>query len=121
MKCFMHPQKEAIAACRNCGKGMCADCSSYSSHSGICPACKKEELIMERKQLVYSNSSLTTEKRWYIFKLIILFITIIYPFYAWYQIANINKQITSNSDRICFLDKEIRKIEDALMKGDRIL
>jgi hypothetical protein len=27
MRCFNHRDKEAIAVCRSCGKGVCADCS----------------------------------------------------------------------------------------------
>ena len=43
MKCFIHFGEEAVAACRNCGKGMCTNCSAYSNHSGICPECRKKE------------------------------------------------------------------------------
>ncbi len=43
MKCFVHLDKEAIAACKTCGKGMCDNCSAYSNHSGICPECRKKE------------------------------------------------------------------------------
>ncbi|MGN0765892.1 MAG: hypothetical protein ACI4MO_05385 [Christensenellales bacterium] len=47
MKCFMHPDVEAIATCKKCGKAMCANCSAYSNHSGICPQCKMEEYQAE--------------------------------------------------------------------------
>ena len=30
---------------------MCADCSSYSQHSGICPECRCDEFIKERTSL----------------------------------------------------------------------
>lgn len=51
MKCFIHTSQEAISVCKKCGKAMCADCSSYSQHSGICPECRREEFIHERAQL----------------------------------------------------------------------
>lgn len=48
MRCFIHPEKEAISVCKNCGKAMCADCSAFSGHNGICPECRLEEFIQER-------------------------------------------------------------------------
>ena len=51
MRCFIHGSKEAIAACRKCGKGMCDDCSAYSGHTGICPACRRDEFVAERNAL----------------------------------------------------------------------
>lgn len=51
MKCFIHVSREAISVCRKCGKAMCADCSSYSQHSGICPECRRDEFIKERASL----------------------------------------------------------------------
>ena len=50
MKCFIHNEVEAIAACRKCGKGMCQDCSAYSGHTGICPECRRQEFILEATQ-----------------------------------------------------------------------
>lgn len=47
MKCFIHPDSEAVAVCKRCGKAMCIDCSSYSEHSGICPECRREEFERE--------------------------------------------------------------------------
>lgn len=51
MRCFIHPQTEAIAVCKRCGKAMCDDCSSYSGHSGICPECRLNEFRMEEDLL----------------------------------------------------------------------
>lgn len=42
MKCFIHKNDDGIAVCTDCGKAMCANCSSHTNHSGICPECKKE-------------------------------------------------------------------------------
>ena len=47
MRCFIHTNVEAIAACRQCGKGMCENCSAYSGHTGICPECRRNEFIAE--------------------------------------------------------------------------
>lgn len=51
MKCFIHVSQDAISVCKRCGKAMCADCSSYSQHSGICPECRRDEFIKERASL----------------------------------------------------------------------
>ena len=56
MKCFCHGGVEAVAACRVCGKGMCAECSAYSGHKGICPACRKEEFEKELAQRYAQHS-----------------------------------------------------------------
>ena len=37
MKCFYHEQKDAVGQCRNCGKGLCKDCTI--EHNGICKDC----------------------------------------------------------------------------------
>lgn len=57
MKCFIHTTQEAISVCKRCGKAMCADCSSYSQHSGICPECRREDFIKERAVLQENLSS----------------------------------------------------------------
>jgi hypothetical protein len=44
----MHPEAEASAVCKKCGKAMCQDCSSYSGHSGVCPSCRRMQFIAER-------------------------------------------------------------------------
>ncbi len=59
MKCFIHSAKEAVAACRRCGKGMCDDCSAYSGHSGICPECRRKEFIKE----IHNKENAQREKR----------------------------------------------------------
>ena len=50
MKCFIHMHEEALAVCNRCGKAMCASCSAYSGHKGICPECRRNEFIAERKE-----------------------------------------------------------------------
>ena len=59
MKCFIHGAKEAVAACRKCGKGMCSDCSAYTGHSGVCPSCMLVEYQHELSQNEAEQRSLT--------------------------------------------------------------
>lgn len=49
MQCFIHQDEVAIATCKNCGKAMCANCSAYSRHSGVCPACRLDEFEKKRE------------------------------------------------------------------------
>ena len=50
MRCFIHNESEAIATCVRCGKAMCAKCSAYNNHNGVCPECRRLEYIEEVKQ-----------------------------------------------------------------------
>ena len=106
MKCFIHLGAEAIAVCRNCGKGMCADCSAYSGHSGICPECRKNEFIQERNLLINENKSLV----WEIAKSAFLCVFII-PILS--LVKNIRKK-KSNTERIAKLTTEIDRLEKVL-------
>ena len=114
MKCFIHFNQEAVAACRTCGKGMCASCSAYSNHSGVCPECRKKELEEERLARINQTSKL----KWAIFKsaalTILLCWTVIFGIvygYKWYK----NKvALKDNEDRIVYLSGEIAKLDKAL-------
>ena len=117
MKCFIHTGKEAIAACRKCGKGMCADCSSYSNHSGICPQCRREEFEDQAIKLDFSIEQTKKERTWYIVKLILLVWTIIYPLYALFMIFKCNQTINENSIKYNNLIIEINKLKNALRTG----
>lgn len=114
MKCFIHFDAEAIAACRTCGKGMCAECSAYSNHTGVCPECRKKEFEKEVAHLTVENKNL----KWGIFKAaataILLFWTIgglIVGSVRWYKRK---KQYNANAERIDTLAKEIEKLNGAL-------
>lgn len=110
MKCFIHWEADAIAACKTCGKGMCADCSAYSGHSGICPECRKEELIHARNFLVEENVDLIFDivksALWCVF-----IITI--PFKV-FRIFRITKKRKLNAERIAILTAEIDRLNNAL-------
>ncbi len=114
MRCFVHINEEAIAACRHCGKGMCANCSAYSGHSGICPECRKVEFEKEVKSLKSYNKEL----KWGIIGAaagtILLFWTIIFGLIfgiSWYKKK---KEYENNEERIFYLESEIEKLNKVL-------
>ncbi len=114
MKCFIHFNQEAIAACTKCGKGMCANCSAYSGHSGICPECRKVEF----QQQVASLNEGKQENIWKIVKwsfLAIFVVTI--PFSAGFIIYNAF-QIKKANERIAYLEGEIIKLSKATSRGN---
>ncbi len=58
MKCFAHPQADAVASCKHCCKGMCAECSKDSGFGMVCSTtCESEvnavHLMVERSKKVY--------------------------------------------------------------------
>ncbi len=42
MKCFNHPEIDAVMTCSSCGKGLCRDCTVQKSTSIYCSQCVKE-------------------------------------------------------------------------------
>lgn len=117
MRCFFHETKEAIAACRKCGKGMCEDCSSYDNHSGICPNCKKEDFKKEISQLYCDIEFIKNSKFWTILKSVLFFWLIIPIFICIKNIKEDNTAIVNKQSRIDYLEQEIIKIENSLKKG----
>ena len=115
MKCFVHINEEAIAACRRCGKGMCANCSAYSHHTGICPECKKIEFEEEVANLKYANKEL----KWSIFGAaagtILLCWTVIFGLIFGITWHNRKKEYSKNELRIIFLEGEIQKLNGILV------
>ncbi len=114
MKCFIHFDAEAIAACRTCGKGMCAECSAYSGHSGVCPECRKKEFEKERANLTAQNKEL----KWGIVRAavgtVLLFWTVIFGIINGVKWYKRKKQYNKNVERIDVLSKEITKLNKAL-------
>ena len=114
MKCFIHINQEAVAACRSCGKGMCSNCSSYSNHSGVCPECRKNEFIQERNNRLNQVGSL----KWEIFKsafcTVLFAITIIGGvIFAW-KWHKSKLALEENEKRIAYLTGEIAKLDKAI-------
>ncbi len=117
MKCFIHLNEEAIAACRQCGKGMCANCSAYSSHSGICPECRRKEF----ESKITSLQSERQDNVWSIVKWAfasVLVVTI--PFSLYFIAANVlrNKKI---DEEVYRLEGEVKKLSKALSNGRAVI
>jgi len=57
MRCFNHPDREAVGICKGCSKGLCTDCVVDLGH-GI--ACKgvHEELVETYNTIVTKNARL---------------------------------------------------------------
>jgi hypothetical protein len=36
MRCFNHPEREAVGICKSCSKGICSDCASDLGHGLAC-------------------------------------------------------------------------------------
>ena len=121
MKCFIHLDKEAIAACRNCGKGMCADCSSYSGHSGICPACRNEEYKKELRSLQMEDEGWEWDRAKSIIAAVLLCWTIVgafvYGIRAKEKLANHEQRVA----RMNYLKREIAKLDKAMAKGTGVI
>lgn len=52
MNCYNHPNKDALAMCINCGRGLCNEC--MSSKAGLCVSCYHAYLRVKiKKALLY--------------------------------------------------------------------
>ena len=97
MKCFVHIEKEAIAACRQCGKGMCEDCSAYSGHTGICPECRLKEFKAEVAQKLQENKELKRDFILRIVKSVLLFWLLLIPVLVGLVVClKLNKQMNKH-------------------------
>ena len=114
MRCFIHNEAEAVATCKRCGKAMCAKCSAYSGHSGVCPECRRLDFIQEVKR---NNASIAThrkEKAWNVFYAVILCWTVIFLFVNIYRYKKHAKQIEALLTRNDTLNAEIDKLTKSL-------
>jgi hypothetical protein len=55
LRCFYHPEAEAIGVCRNCGKGLCGGCA-VDLGDGL--ACRDRCEAKAQALINYSNASL---------------------------------------------------------------
>lgn len=110
MRCFIHTDVEAIAACRKCGKGMCSNCSAYSGHTGICPECRRNEFILEAATKRNRVVALEKEIKWNIAKTVLLFWTLYFLFAGIYEHSKMKKELETLNQRIDVLDKEIIRL-----------
>lgn len=59
MKCFNHPQNEAVGSCKHCFRGVCAQCARDSGFGLACSeACEAE--VQSVHALVERNKKLAT-------------------------------------------------------------
>ncbi len=42
MRCFYHPEKEAVGVCQWCGRAVCMECQRTESGKVACPSCSEE-------------------------------------------------------------------------------
>ena len=118
MRCFIHNESEAISVCKRCGKAMCATCSAYSGHTGICPMCRLKEF---EGKYAYKKSE---RKRaiagiviWAIFSILILFAApLVSVITGILMIVNIIKTVSLSND-MKMLQDEINKLRRALSQG----
>ena len=56
MKCFTHPQADAVAQCSQCHKGTCTDCAHDIGGATLCPSCVqiglREEIAHAKRSIV---------------------------------------------------------------------
>lgn len=53
MKCYYHPDREIVATCTECGKGLCKECASKWEPC-LCNDCAGERLQSKRQTLKHS-------------------------------------------------------------------
>ena len=132
MRCFIHSDREAISVCKQCGKAMCADCSAYSGHNGICPECRNAEFIEERDLLeIKLNGNQSAQIKNIVLAVVcaiaaialgilvgpILFALLIGTVIFAIRFLNVKNERKPLLDRISFLNGKILKLENALQKG----
>ena len=110
MRCFIHTNIEAIAACRQCGKGMCENCSAYSGHTGICPECRRNEFIAEVNTKQARVEELDSKIIWNIVKTVLLCWTIVFLFVGIYRHCKMKDEIAELKARIEKLNAEITRL-----------
>jgi hypothetical protein len=59
MKCFRHPQADAVGTCKHCSKGTCSECSKDTGIGLVCsPQCEVEvrslKAIMDRNKQAFA-------------------------------------------------------------------
>ncbi len=51
MKCYVHPDTDAVATCTECGKGICSECAIDVAGSIVCRNCIQEGRITKQTSL----------------------------------------------------------------------
>ena len=55
MKCYDHPDKEAVAICKSCGKGLCQECNVNVQRISYCRECLNNKLTLQDKDDIQLN------------------------------------------------------------------
>jgi hypothetical protein len=68
MKCFNHPQTDAVGSCKYCCRGVCAECAKNSGVGLVCSdACASEvkalHALVERNKKVYAFAPKTHSRQ----------------------------------------------------------
>lgn len=57
MKCYYHPERDAVSTCSDCGKGLCKECTDKYDII-ICDACNEKRKVIDERE----NSQRITEQ-----------------------------------------------------------
>ena len=62
MRCFYHQDADAVATCKNCGRGLCAGCAVDVGNGLACPSRCEEEVralnrVIARNKTAYQKTS----------------------------------------------------------------
>ena len=58
MKCFFHPENDAVGMCKSCSRGLCSDCAVEFPDGLACPG-RCEELVPKLNSLLQKNAALS--------------------------------------------------------------
>ena len=104
MKCYYHPEVDAVATCMNCGKAICATCSVDVAGRIVCQQCLSSGNVPRFQQL--SAQPAQPSKQYNILAIVSLALGVIglcgtWPFSiaAWITGHIARKQITENPDQ----------------------
>jgi hypothetical protein len=64
MRCSYHPEIEAIGACLNCGRLVCAECQVLLKDKSYCKVCAASQ-AMEKQNLYSSNGLKPHNRNWF--------------------------------------------------------
>ena len=72
MKCFNHPQNDAVGICKNCNKGLCKDCLTEVKNGIACTTTCVDEVkqlnsLIDRNKKSYTTASGAYMRNAYIF------------------------------------------------------
>ncbi len=63
MKCFRHPDIDAVGVCKACYKGVCRECAVDLGHSLACSLTCEEEARQVNAQILASRKSIMAQKK----------------------------------------------------------